>query len=152
MYLAITLPLLLVTYCQCITSYIIDKLWPVCSLSLCCVDMVRKCLSLKKFVKIWLFLLLLLLVVFVCICVTITDQFKISSYFWLLLFVQKPGKDSNPPTFKYGELAYAHTSPYLGTLRPGNCLQALENNMFRSPIYEHAMPSSDFLIIRTRQK
>ncbi|KAK7495279.1 hypothetical protein BaRGS_00013461, partial [Batillaria attramentaria] len=71
---------------------------------------------------------------------------KIKNY-----YKRKPGKDSNPPSFNYGELAYAHTSPYLGTLRPGQCLQALENNMFRSPIYEHNLPKSDFLIIRTRQ-
>ncbi|XP_055893415.1 transcription initiation factor TFIID subunit 1-like isoform X2 [Biomphalaria glabrata] len=70
---------------------------------------------------------------------------KIKNY-----YKRKPGKDSNPPTFKYGELAYAHTSPFVGALKPGNCLQALENNMFRSPIYEHNLPPSDFLVIRTR--
>ncbi|GFO30868.1 transcription initiation factor tfiid subunit [Plakobranchus ocellatus] len=70
---------------------------------------------------------------------------KIKNY-----YKRKPGKDSNPPTFKYGELAYAHTSPFIGALKPGNCQQALENNMFRSPIYEHGVPQTDFLIIRTR--
>ncbi|RUS77280.1 hypothetical protein EGW08_014944, partial [Elysia chlorotica] len=70
---------------------------------------------------------------------------KIKNY-----YKRKPGKDSNPPTYKYGELAYAHTSPFIGALKPGNCLQALENNMFRSPVYEHVVPRTDFLIIRTR--
>ncbi|XP_076446577.1 LOW QUALITY PROTEIN: transcription initiation factor TFIID subunit 1-like [Babylonia areolata] len=71
---------------------------------------------------------------------------KIKNY-----YKRKPGKDSNPPSFEYGELAYAHTSPFLGALRPGMSLQALENNMFRSPIFRHDFPTSDFLIIRTRQ-
>lgn len=65
---------------------------------------------------------------------------------------QKPGKDGGAPNFKYGELAYAHTSPFLGNLLPGQTLQALENNLFRAPIYEHSMPDTDFLIIRTRHK
>lgn len=71
---------------------------------------------------------------------------KIKNY-----YKRKPGKDSNPPQFQYGELAYAHTSPFLGSLAPGQCLQAFENNLFRAPIYEHLMPETDFLIIRTRQ-
>lgn len=65
---------------------------------------------------------------------------------------QKPGKDSVPPQFKYGELAYAHTSPFLGSLVPGQCQQALENNMFRVPVFDHKMPETDFLIIRTRNQ
>ncbi|XP_012946001.1 LOW QUALITY PROTEIN: transcription initiation factor TFIID subunit 1 [Aplysia californica] len=70
---------------------------------------------------------------------------KIKNY-----YKRKPGKDTNPPSFKYGELAYAHTSPFIGALKPGNCQQALENNMFRSPIYEHKVAPTDFLVIRTR--
>lgn len=66
--------------------------------------------------------------------------------------LKKPGKDSQPPAYKYGELSYAHTSPFLGTLVPGNSIQAFENNMFRAPIYEHKVPDTDFLIIRNRQK
>ncbi|XP_055958756.1 transcription initiation factor TFIID subunit 1 isoform X2 [Patella vulgata] len=71
---------------------------------------------------------------------------KIKNY-----YKRKPGKDSNPPQFPYGELAYAHTSPFLGAIQPGVCIQALENNMFRAPIYEHNFPSTDFLVIRNRQ-
>ncbi|XP_064607804.1 transcription initiation factor TFIID subunit 1-like isoform X1 [Liolophura sinensis] len=66
-------------------------------------------------------------------------------------YKRKPGKDNNPPQFNYGELAYAHTSPFLGNLYPGQCIQAFENHMFRAPIFEHDLPSTDFLIIRTRQ-
>lgn len=66
--------------------------------------------------------------------------------------VQKPGKDSNPPQHEYGELAYAHTSPFLGNLAPGQCVQTFENNMYRAPIYKHKVALNDFLIIRTRQQ
>ncbi|XP_045464560.1 transcription initiation factor TFIID subunit 1 isoform X2 [Harmonia axyridis] len=61
------------------------------------------------------------------------------------------GKDMGPTNYKYGEMAYAHTSPFLGILHPGQTIQACENNMYRAPIYEHAIPQTDFLIIRTRQ-
>nr|XP_022324480.1 transcription initiation factor TFIID subunit 1-like isoform X2 [Crassostrea virginica] len=71
---------------------------------------------------------------------------KIKNY-----YKRKPGKDSQPPAYKYGELSYAHTSPFLGTLFPGNAIQAFENNMFRAPIYEHKVPDTDFVIIRNRQ-
>lgn len=70
---------------------------------------------------------------------------KIKNY-----YKRKPGKDSDPPHYKYGELAYAHTSPFLGSLVPGQSQQALENNLFRAPIYEHKVPDTDFLIIRNR--
>ncbi|XP_067949949.1 transcription initiation factor TFIID subunit 1-like [Watersipora subatra] len=71
---------------------------------------------------------------------------KIKNY-----YKRKPGGDNNPATFKYGELAYAHHSPFLGNLNPGQTVQAFENNMFRAPIYQHLMPETDFLVIRTRQ-
>uniref|UniRef100_A0A8C4VZ85 Transcription initiation factor TFIID subunit 1 n=1 Tax=Gopherus evgoodei TaxID=1825980 RepID=A0A8C4VZ85_9SAUR len=65
--------------------------------------------------------------------------------------LQKPGKDPGAPDCKYGETVYCHTSPFLGSLHPGQLLQAFENNLFRAPIYLHKMPETDFLIIRTRQ-
>ncbi|XP_077519036.1 TATA-box binding protein associated factor 1 isoform X1 [Amblyomma americanum] len=71
---------------------------------------------------------------------------KIKNY-----YKRRPGKDSGAPEYKYGETAYAHTSPFLGSLAPGQSLQAFENNLFRAPIYEHNLPDTDFLIIRTRQ-
>ncbi|CAH2037396.1 unnamed protein product, partial [Iphiclides podalirius] len=60
-------------------------------------------------------------------------------------------KDNGPKSFKYGEVAYAHTSPFLGILAPGASQPVVENNMYRAPIYEHTLPQTDFLIIRTRQ-
>lgn len=72
---------------------------------------------------------------------------KIKNY-----YKRKAGKDHGPQEYKYGEVAYAHTSPFLGVLPPGKSIQALENNMYRAPIYEHKIPSTDFLVIRTRQQ
>ncbi|VVD00816.1 transcription initiation factor TFIID subunit 1 isoform X1 [Leptidea sinapis] len=60
-------------------------------------------------------------------------------------------KDTGPKQFRYGEIAYAHTSPFLGILPPGATQPVVENNMYRAPIYEHSPASTDFLIIRTRQ-
>ncbi|XP_049868741.1 transcription initiation factor TFIID subunit 1 isoform X3 [Pectinophora gossypiella] len=59
--------------------------------------------------------------------------------------------DTGPKPLKYGEIAYAHTSPFLGILPPGATQPVVENNMYRAPIYEHTLPQTDFLIIRTRQ-
>ncbi|CAH1113327.1 unnamed protein product [Psylliodes chrysocephalus] len=72
---------------------------------------------------------------------------KIKNY-----YKRKAAKDSGPPSYRYGETAYAHTSPFLGILHPGQSIQAVENNMYRAPIYEHITPETDFLIIRTRQQ
>ncbi|XP_074028237.1 TATA-box binding protein associated factor 1 isoform X1 [Leptinotarsa decemlineata] len=72
---------------------------------------------------------------------------KIKNY-----YKRKAAKDSGPPTYRYGETAYAHTSPFLGILHPGQSIQAIENNMYRAPVYEHNIPETDFLIIRTRQQ
>lgn len=72
---------------------------------------------------------------------------KIKNY-----YKRKAAKDSNPPQYRYGETAYAHTSPFLGILHPGQSIQAVENNMYRAPIYEHLIPQTDFLVIRTRQQ
>ncbi|CAB0008507.1 unnamed protein product [Nesidiocoris tenuis] len=65
-------------------------------------------------------------------------------------YKRKAGKDPGPPDYKYGEVAYAHTSPFLGVLPPGRSIQALENNMYRAPIYEHKLPPTDFVVLRTR--
>ncbi|KAH8381371.1 hypothetical protein KR093_003697 [Drosophila rubida] len=70
---------------------------------------------------------------------------KIKNY-----YKRKAEKDSGPQDYKFGEVAFAHTSPFLGILHPGQCIQALENNMYRAPIYPHKMSPTDFLIIRTR--
>ncbi|XP_033167357.1 transcription initiation factor TFIID subunit 1 isoform X1 [Drosophila mauritiana] len=70
---------------------------------------------------------------------------KIKNY-----YKRKAEKDSGPQDFVYGEVAFAHTSPFLGILHPGQCIQAIENNMYRAPIYPHKMAHNDFLVIRTR--
>ncbi|KAM9788696.1 LOW QUALITY PROTEIN: transcription initiation factor TFIID subunit 1 [Neosynchiropus ocellatus] len=70
---------------------------------------------------------------------------KIKNY-----YKRKPGKDPGAPDCKYGETVYCHTSPFLGSLHPGQLLQAFENNLFRAPIYMHKMPETDFLVLRTR--
>ncbi|PNF40464.1 Transcription initiation factor TFIID subunit 1 [Cryptotermes secundus] len=72
---------------------------------------------------------------------------KIKNY-----YKRRAGKDQGPQEYRYGEVAYAHTSPFLGHLPPGQSLQAVENNMYRAPIYEHNVPDTDFLVIRTRQQ
>lgn len=69
---------------------------------------------------------------------------KIKNY-----YKRKAEKDS-PTEFRFGEIAYAHTSPFLGILQPGRCIQTLENNMYRAPIYPHSVNETDFLLIRTR--
>lgn len=39
---------------------------------------------------------------------------------------------------------------YFNELKPGSKIQVIENNLYRAPIYQHEFPSTDFLIIRTR--
>ncbi|KAJ6220107.1 hypothetical protein RDWZM_005919 [Blomia tropicalis] len=70
---------------------------------------------------------------------------KIKNY-----YKRKPGKDAGAPHYKYGETVYCHSSPFLGNLMPAQSIQALENNLMRAPIYNHQMPETDFVIIRTR--
>ncbi|KAG7166143.1 transcription initiation factor TFIID subunit 1-like, partial [Homarus americanus] len=65
-------------------------------------------------------------------------------------YKRRAGNDKGPPEFRFGETAYAHTSPFLGAMHPGQSIQTLENNMFRAPLYEHKHILSDFLVIRTR--
>ena len=52
-------------------------------------------------------------------------------------YKRRAGNDKGPPEFRFGETAYAHTSPFLGAMHPGQSIQTLENNMFRAPLYEH---------------
>ncbi|KAL0280152.1 UNVERIFIED_CONTAM: hypothetical protein PYX00_001531 [Menopon gallinae] len=72
---------------------------------------------------------------------------KIKNY-----YKRKAGKDQGPPEYKYGETAYAHTSPFLGIMAPGASIQTVENNMYRAPIFEHKLQDTDFLVIRTRRQ
>lgn len=65
-------------------------------------------------------------------------------------YKRKASKDQGPPPHKYGDVVYPHTSPFLGVLSQGQCVQAVENNLFRCPIFEHKIQETDFLVIRTR--
>lgn len=49
---------------------------------------------------------------------------------------------------EYGEPIYINaSSPFLGKLAPGQVISALENNLYRSPIYLHDNCKTDFLLI-----
>ncbi|VDP44331.1 unnamed protein product [Schistosoma margrebowiei] len=63
-----------------------------------------------------------------------------------------PHAYSEPPELPYGSLVYVggSDSPFLGVIRPGGCLQTVENSMFRAPIYPHTIANTDFLMIRNR--
>uniref|UniRef100_A0A9J2P0D5 Bromo domain-containing protein n=1 Tax=Ascaris lumbricoides TaxID=6252 RepID=A0A9J2P0D5_ASCLU len=65
-------------------------------------------------------------------------------------YKRKVGKEADPE-YDFGETAFTHTSPFLGTLAPGQSLQSLENNLYRAPIYRHLPNRTDFLLIRTKQ-
>ncbi|KAH8877599.1 Transcription initiation factor TFIID subunit 1-like [Schistosoma japonicum] len=63
-----------------------------------------------------------------------------------------PHAYSEPPELPYGSLVYVggSDSPFLGVIRPGGCLQTVENSMYRAPIYPHTVANTDFLLIRNR--
>jgi len=65
-------------------------------------------------------------------------------------FKRFAGKDSGPVEMALGETVYSHTSPFLGAMSPGQVIQALENNMYRAPIYGHEARRTDFLVVRDR--
>ena len=68
---------------------------------------------------------------------------------------RKEGSDEQAPNLTYGTLkilSAADDSPFLGKLSEGQVLQSFENNMFRAPIYSHAVRPTDFLLIRSNGK
>uniref|UniRef100_A0A0N5AW64 DUF3591 domain-containing protein n=1 Tax=Syphacia muris TaxID=451379 RepID=A0A0N5AW64_9BILA len=65
-------------------------------------------------------------------------------------YKRKVGKETEPE-WEFGEIAFTHTTPFLGQLSPGQGLQAIENNLYRAPIYRHNPNPNDFLLIRTKQ-
>uniref|UniRef100_A0A158Q7Y4 DUF3591 domain-containing protein n=1 Tax=Elaeophora elaphi TaxID=1147741 RepID=A0A158Q7Y4_9BILA len=75
---------------------------------------------------------------------------KIRNYYKRVTSLQKVGKETDPE-YEFGETAFTHTSPFLGSLAPGQGLQSLENNLYRAPIYKHSSNPNDFLLIRTKQ-
>ncbi|XP_074073701.1 transcription initiation factor TFIID subunit 1-like [Macrotis lagotis] len=67
-------------------------------------------------------------------------------------YKRKLGKDTGPPPYKYGNLMLCSSSPFLGKLYAGQFLQALENKLFRAPIYPHKMADTDFLVMVTKTR
>lgn len=65
-------------------------------------------------------------------------------------YKKKFSKDEMTHALEYGELVYVTASPFLGSLKPGEWLQSIENQMFRAPIYSHKIPTHDFLVARTK--
>ncbi|CAO1324311.1 unnamed protein product [Diamesa serratosioi] len=52
---------------------------------------------------------------------------------------------------KFGEPLPAQLHTFQGSVDNGQFVQALENNLYRVPIFEHKIPTTDFLIIRTEK-
>lgn len=40
-------------------------------------------------------------------------------------------------------------SPFLGEIKPGCSQSSLETNMYKAPIFQHKVPATDFLLIRS---
>eukprot|EP01114_Cavostelium_apophysatum_P018966 TRINITY_DN5978_c0_g1_i3.p1 TRINITY_DN5978_c0_g1~~TRINITY_DN5978_c0_g1_i3.p1 ORF type:complete len:1459 (-),score=471.48 TRINITY_DN5978_c0_g1_i3:34-4410(-) len=43
-------------------------------------------------------------------------------------------------------------SPFLGDITPGNMVQAIDNNLFRAPIFKHKVAETDFLLIKSGKR
>ncbi|KAL6494586.1 hypothetical protein OROGR_031386 [Orobanche gracilis] len=43
----------------------------------------------------------------------------------------------------------ADKSPFLGDIKPGSSQSCLETNMYRAPIFQHKVPSTDYLLVRS---
>ncbi|XP_054163867.1 transcription initiation factor TFIID subunit 1-like [Oppia nitens] len=61
-------------------------------------------------------------------------------------------KNSCPPTHRFAQTKTVTSSPFIGEIGAGKSQLSLETNMFRSPIFEHTFPETDFLVIRTFDK
>lgn len=62
----------------------------------------------------------------------------------------KPNKVKDLGTLRLGEPVQAYRNTFQGSVQNGKVIQALENNLYRVPIFQHKIPSTDFLIIRTK--
>ncbi|CAD5209353.1 unnamed protein product [Bursaphelenchus xylophilus] len=65
-------------------------------------------------------------------------------------YYRRKTQKETEPTLEFGESAFAMNAQFLGNLAPGQCLQAIENNMYRAPIYQHRPAHTDFLLIRNK--
>jgi transcription initiation factor TFIID subunit 1 len=67
-------------------------------------------------------------------------------------YYRKRNTNENPLLrFEDGEnvlLDETDESPFLGDIAAGRTVQALDNNLFRAPIFKHTTPETDFLVIR----
>ena len=62
----------------------------------------------------------------------------------------KPNKAKDLGTLRLGESVPAFSNTFQGSVINGEVIQALENNLYRAPIFQHKIPTTDFLIIRTK--
>jgi len=67
-------------------------------------------------------------------------------------FHRRLAVSGSEPNYQYGELTYVDSSdsPFLGSLGPGQTLQAVENKLYRCPVYQQ--PFTDFVVVRTREE
>ncbi|XP_037960124.1 transcription initiation factor TFIID subunit 1-like isoform X2 [Teleopsis dalmanni] len=59
-------------------------------------------------------------------------------------------KSAYSDKFRYGEWHSAVQRTFLGQLNDGECLQTLENKLYRAPIYEHKVIPTDFLVVHSK--
>lgn len=62
----------------------------------------------------------------------------------------KPNKAKDLGNLKLGESVPAHCNTFQGSVNNGQVIQAIENNLYRAPIFKHKIPSTDFLIIKSK--
>ncbi|KAI6182467.1 Transcription initiation factor TFIID subunit 1 [Aphelenchoides bicaudatus] len=63
-------------------------------------------------------------------------------------YYRRKAQKENDVQFEFGETAFTMTPPFLGNLNIGQTIQAIENNMYRAPLFKHKMPTTDFILIR----
>ena len=49
-----------------------------------------------------------------------------------------------------GQNMIVRASPFLGVMHPGQMLQAIENNLYRAPIFAHKGNDTDFVLVVSR--
>lgn len=50
----------------------------------------------------------------------------------------------------YGEIILMEGSPFIGELKPNKGYQVVENNMYRSVIFQHDSKPTDYLLVITK--